>query len=486
MFDPFTKFKSQRSPLGSVNESDDLASSGLASIRRNKTFRKSLLHDFSNTSQNSEFGSQFVSKNPNNSDVPCSPAHLHGRLKLENKHGVPFFEFSLKFPEDLLVAKIWKADNTLHWVYTFHSVQNRRKSNASGWGLKDSKKGSSMVGQMQVSCYLCTELKDAGLFDNSMVTEFVLYDIAHARKSIDAQENYNHSPDGKHPKGSNESSLGGTRELDEVSDQLKLKLQPKDPHDNGHFNSTPHPWVPANLHPNLEVAAIVIQVPFEKGENLKSKKGDVKSDQPHQNLLDLSVAEQRKKHVSDCLSPAKVNVITPSGNHGLPSSESRGPSPLLDRWRLGGGCDCGGWDMACPLNVFGNPNIQSAEDHPLMENQQHLKLFVQGAKENTPALTITVIEEGLYAVDFHAQLSTLQAFSICVAILHGTEASITLGQERDKQLLQCNSLRVFIEEEVKYLIEEVTEEEKRKLGQKMEETPPSFVLNPPFSPIARV
>ncbi|KAA8522408.1 hypothetical protein F0562_013231 [Nyssa sinensis] len=466
MFDPFTKPKCQRSPLGSANESGEHSAAGQASTRRNKTFRKSLLHDFSNTPQSSEFASRIVNKDPHNLAVPCSPAHLHGCLKLENKHGVPFFEFSLKFPEDVFVAKTWKADNTLNWVYTFHSVQNKRKSNATGWGLKDSKKESSMVGQMQVSCYLFTELKDAGVFGNSMVTEFVLYDIAHARKSIASQENSNHSPEVvKHPKG----------KLDEVSDQLKLKLHPKDVHDNGHFDSsTPHPWMPADLHRNLEIAAIVIQVPLENRERLKYKRGDAKSNQSHPNLLDLSVVGQRKKGSPDCLSPAKVNVITPSGNHSLPSSKSCGPSPLLDRWRLGGGCDCGGWDMACPLVVFGNPNIQSAEDHPLMENQQPFKLFVQGAKERTPALIITVIEEGLFAVDFHAQLSTLQAFSICVAILHSTE-----------QLLQSNLLKVLIEEEVKHLIEAVTEEEKRKVGQK-EEILPSFVLNPPFSPIDRV
>lgn len=94
-------------------------------------------------------------------------------------------------------------------------------------------------------------------------------------------------------------------------------------------------------------------------------------------------------------------------------------------------------------------------------------------------------EQGEYEVDFHAQLTTLQAFSICVAILHTTEASIAVGHERDKQLLQCDSLRVFIDEDVKYLIESVTEEEKR-IAIKKTEAPKSFLLNPPFSPMARV
>lgn len=102
-----------------------------------------------------------------------------------------------------------------------------------------------------------------------------------------------------------------------------------------------------------------------------------------------------------------------------------------------------------------------------------------------PALTMKYVEEGQYAVDFHAQLSTLQAFSICVAVLHDTEASAAFAPERTLQLSQCNSLKALIEEEVKFLIDAVTEEEK-KVAKKVKEISPSYLLNPPFSPIARV
>jgi hypothetical protein len=43
-----------------------------------------------------------------------------------------------------------------------------------------------------------------------------------------------------------------------------------------------------------------------------------------------------------------------------------------------------------------------------------------------------------------------------------------------------------MEEEVKFFIESVTEEEKRKASKKVEGIKQSYVLNPPFSPIARV
>ncbi|XP_058200806.1 uncharacterized protein LOC131315645 [Rhododendron vialii] len=482
MFDPFTKSKSQRSPLGSTGGSIGLPPARPPSIKRSQTLQKSLLNDFSNVSQSVELSPQSVKKDVSNSAVSCSPAHLHGYLKLENKQGVPFFEFTSKFPEDIFVTRRWKAENALNWVYTFHNLHNRRKSNASGWGLKDLNKESSIMGQMQVSCYLCTELRDAGDFDNYMVTEFVLYDVARARQSDAVQGNLNQSPDvAKPPKVSNPSSFSGTRELEDVADESKLNLQQKHATKSTHFDSsTPRPWVPTDLHPGLEIAAIVIQVPFGKRESLKYKGGDAMSDQLHRNLLDLSSHKRKKEGIPDCSRPTKVNVVTTSGNHSLGSNDSCGPSPLLDRFRLGGGCECGGWDMGCPLTVFGNPGIQNAE------NQEPLELFIQGAKEYTPALTMKVIEEGRYSVDFHAKLSSLQAFSICVAMLHCTEASSAVRWERDKQSLQCNPLRVFIEEEVKNIIEAIAKEEERKVVKKMEEIPPSFKPNPPFSPIARV
>lgn len=100
---------------------------------------------------------------------------------------------------------------------------------------------------------------------------------------------------------------------------------------------------------------------------------------------------------------------------------------------------------------------------------------------------MTLVEEGQYAVDFHAQLSPLQAFSICVAILHGTSAfGAVAGQEKIQQLSQCNSLKMLIEEEVEFFIKSVTTEEKKTVSNIQKGIPRPFVLNPPFSPIARV
>ncbi|KAI7728085.1 hypothetical protein M8C21_030634 [Ambrosia artemisiifolia] len=420
MFDPFTKSKSHKSPLGSAVEEPNEA---MSINKRNVTLRKSLLNDFSNT----EGDSQSLKKDSCSSiaSPSSSPAHLSGSLKLRNKNGVPYYEFSVRNPHDVWVAKKWNTGDGFNWVYTFHMAQNRRKSNVSGRGSKDHRsKEFSMMAQMQVSCYLCTELINSEAFTNSMLTEFVLYDLARQRQSV------TQASDGLNPK----------EESNEVVDQAKVNAQ-----SNTH---TSNPWPVADLHPDLESAAIVLQ---------------------------------ERRTDSGYLTPTEVSVVIPSGNHGLPSDESQRVKPLLDRWRLGGGCDCGGWDMGCPLVVFGSPGLKSDESR----NKNHVEIFLKGTKEDAPALTMKLTEEGQYAVDFHAKLSSLQAFSICVAILHGTEASIAIGGDVNRQVLQCDSLRVFIEDEVKHLIDAVAEGEKIRSSKNLDEIPPTFVVNPPFSPMSR-
>ncbi|OMO79515.1 hypothetical protein CCACVL1_13610 [Corchorus capsularis] len=485
MFDPFMKSKSLRSPLGYAAEADEVKPIGMENMRRTRTLRKSLLHDFSHSPQNTEMDSQFVKKDNFHSPVATSPVHLHGCLKLGAKHGVPFFEFTTNQPEEVFLANTWKGDNAFNWVYTFHSIGNRKKSNASIWGLSDSNKNSSIVAQMQVSCCLCSEIKDGGILDNSMVSEFVLFDVAHSRQHVSVQG----SPDVHTTSTCSSPGLAtGCYESDDGSNMVKLKDHLNLASDTDEFESpnrsTSRP--PADLQPNLEIAAIVIQVPFKKRESLKYRRGDKIGDKRQLNLLNITMAEENKSIIKDSSSKEKVKVVIPTGNHGLPTAETRGPSSLLDRWRMGGGCDCGGWDMACPLVVFGNPGINCSEDQPLVDREQPFELFLQGAKESTPALTMTAIEGG-YAVDFHVKLSALQAFSICVAILHGTETSAAAaGEAQSNHLSDCNSLKMLIQEEVKYLIEAVTEEGRKKVSKKVEVIPPSYVINPPFSPIARV
>lgn len=96
-----------------------------------------------------------------------------------------------------------------------------------------------------------------------------------------------------------------------------------------------------------------------------------------------------------------------------------------------------------------------------------------------------MIEEGHYAVDFHAKLSTLQAFSICVAILHGTSSSRGARHEKNQKLSQCSSLKMLLEEDVECFFKSIASE-KKTVFKTPKGIPRSYVTNPPFSPIARV
>lgn len=361
-FEPFSKSKSQRSSLGSVNERRTPIEK--VSIGRKKRLQRSLLPEFSKTAGNT-CDYQIVQEH-SKPTKPCSPAHLHGHLKLKNKHGMPFFEFLVKSPEDKIIAKTWKVGNALNWLYTFHTSQNKSIAKSSGWGFKESNKESSMVGQMQVSCSLRSDLKDAGALENSMVTEFVLYDIKQASMDVAAKKNSFSLPEVPKPLTSKGNSTGGTCKLHETFHLRKNNDQSKNVSNDGHS-----PWEPADLNPNHEIAAIVIQVPLEKRESLKEKRRNQMSNQLYINMDDLQ-GDQR----TDCLTPTKVNVVTSSGIHGLPTTDCPGPSRLLDRWKLGGGCDCGGWDMGCPLVAFDNSN-RCSDDHSTIYNQQPWKLYVQ-------------------------------------------------------------------------------------------------------------
>lgn len=47
-----------------------------------------------------------------------------------------------------------------------------------------------------------------------------------------------------------------------------------------------------------------------------------------------------------------VVVILPNHVHGSSEHGPGTPSSLIDRWRSGGFCDCGGWDLGCPLTIL--------------------------------------------------------------------------------------------------------------------------------------
>uniref|UniRef100_A0A0A9DCF8 DUF3527 domain-containing protein n=1 Tax=Arundo donax TaxID=35708 RepID=A0A0A9DCF8_ARUDO len=444
ILDPIMKSKSHRSP--SLMAKGDASTITVPVSRKNSISRKSLLSDFSRTEQASNCQTNGEIKHIT---YALSPAHLQAALKLDSRNGTQFFEFCVEGPEESISARNWKTGNELNTIYTFHS--GGKRSSVAGRISKDGGWCSPpVVGQVQVSSYLCSEVGKDGTVNNSVITEFVSYDIAHARRSVEekTQCTENTQP--------TSCSVIGKSISGESPQRINLMDQQKNARNNSDV-STSCPWS-EDLYPHLEIAATVIQLPFKKDKSKEMKNGS---------------------------SPCTVKVVTPSGLHGLPSDNEISPSPLLDRWRYGGGCDCGGWDMACPIVVLGNAYDNNWAESITMNEKHPMELFVQGSKEEVPALSMKANGKGQFLVDFHASLSALQAFSVCISLLHCSEASLAISIEKGKHKLYSSSLKMLLEEDVRHLIEAVTAEEKKK-PKKREKAPPSVVLDPPFSPIGRV
>ncbi|KAF5821617.1 hypothetical protein HanXRQr2_Chr01g0016111 [Helianthus annuus] len=114
-----------------------------------------------------------------------------------------------------------------------------------------------------------------------------------------------------------------------------------------------------------------------------------------------------------------TTVILPGGNHGVASNGK--PSPLTDRWRSGGICDCGGWDLGCRLRTLTN-QVQSSGRSNSPNGQ--FELFFQGdVMNNQHFFNLCPIKEGIFSVEYNSSVSPLQAFAICISVVECRKSS---------------------------------------------------------------
>ncbi|CAH9071347.1 unnamed protein product [Cuscuta epithymum] len=388
---------------------------------------------------------------------------LQGVLKLEKKrHG--FIQFSVPFSEE---DTVFVAEEKRNSGYEFRSLpSNNRKNEDNHYRFKEPS-SSFIVGHMRMSCRIKTKLKHhPGVCNNNdnnfFVMEFVLYDM---------REN-----------GSFLKSLYAPSPDDVLSGTGNIGPRKKAPAPAAIHNDDP----PLELRPELELAAIVIELPFAlKNRNWCENKLLRSEDDA---CCEYNSNNNGLSHVK------MMNVVLPSagGRHSLPTTESREAlHPLIDRWRLGGGCDCGGWDLACPLRVFDitNAQIGNDDDSPLINNHKPFELFLQGKKGKAPALTMMALTDDgqQYAVSFQHELSVLQAFSICVSVLHTTEALAAGSVERRRgKNVKSLQQRMFANHDFGSLTVGVRQQEKAKGSRKVDQSLPLFVVNPLFSSIARI
>ncbi|KAH0896390.1 hypothetical protein HID58_045958 [Brassica napus] len=141
----------------------------------------------------------------------------------------------------------------------------------------------------------------------------------------------------------------------------------------------------------------------------------------NRNAVNKEVEEDNIKDIS-------ATVILQSGVHSMPH-KGGGPSSLIQRWRTGGSCDCGGWDMGCNLRILTNQHCKNST------TSNSFELFFLGEQAaEYPFLCYEPLKEGIYSVVYDSSLSQLQAFSICMALAESRKMSeITL--DRSQKLL---------------------------------------------------
>lgn len=112
-----------------------------------------------------------------------------------------------------------------------------------------------------------------------------------------------------------------------------------------------------------------------------------------------------------------VDVLIPNGSHGVPTKGGKGPSTLIERWKSNGSCDCGGWDIGCPITVLNGEKSSH-------ENCKTVGLFKKGTKHMEAPWKMINTGDNVYTMYFQPSLSGLEAFSIGLAIIHSQIPSL--------------------------------------------------------------
>ncbi|XP_014511325.1 uncharacterized protein LOC106770020 [Vigna radiata var. radiata] len=372
--------------------------------------------------QSHEYGSISVNKrstSKNNSacfDWMMSSAASNvsqGMLQCTWKQGVPYFVFSADDQNEVYVAKLSKVDTThdedLDYVYLFHLNKESQK------GREFPEGNLQLVGKMNVSTCLtlCPENLRVMetrfiLFGDGKICDREMFTSSHSQvknkgMAKKASRVLRTSPSPIHrtlSRFSRSKTVRGSCALDQQSCGLDENI-----------------LLASNVPPNFELAAIVVK------DHLPSKSVD-KVGGWGMKFLNKSGVNQTTLPSESCnrncgASLTSTSIIIPAGLHGGPRTRHSGPSSLIDRWKSGGCCDCGGWDEGCPLTVLQrrstNENLLS---HDMQGERKSIELVTQDSSNSSPSLRMVNIHNGLYFIHFQSPLSALQSFSVAVAIIH--------------------------------------------------------------------
>ncbi|WRX22512.1 Protein of unknown function DUF3527 - like 2 [Theobroma cacao] len=387
-------------------------------------------------SENPKYGSETVHKrlvSVSSTNSTCSDQSIsststtisQGMLQCTWKGGIPHFVFSLDNQREIYVANLSKEGSAcnkgLDYTYLFHSSKGSHKDH----GIHDNE--SHLVGKMKVSTSFSIGPQDSKI----METEFVLF-----------SGNETFSGEMQTPSSNHRKNKGLSKKVAEVfksshpSKQRTVSrfLRPRSIMEDSSWDpcqdtvNNPDALGGTNLleeqlPPNLELAAIVVRDHFPEnprqevgGWGLKFlRKAGVKQTI---DSLEAPVPSACARDTGDC--STSMDILVPAGIHGGPRTRNGGPSSLIERWGSGGHCDCGGWDLGCPLTVLKARSSKEGDLPPtdMSETCKLLDFFVKGSDHGSPTLRIANVHDGLYFIHFQSTLSALQSFSIAVAYIH--------------------------------------------------------------------
>lgn len=251
-------------------------------------------------------------------------------LRVAVKNGQPLFTFAVDNESDILAATLKKISTSrkedYSCLYTFFTIQEVKKKN--GRWLNHRGKGQihdyipTVVAQMKARGSCSSNLIKENHVDHFSMREFVLSSV---------------------------------------------ELRSAD-------------WQTSDLQPNNELAAIIVKIPMRI-----SRSSDMQEDHPEEglkdNLPELTSDSNCGTKIQNCPSIISqdigATVILPSGVHAVPHKGE--PSSLIQRWRSGGSCDCGGWDLGCKLRILANWNqlLGKAGSSNACSTPNHFALFYQ-------------------------------------------------------------------------------------------------------------
>ncbi|RDX90714.1 hypothetical protein CR513_27396, partial [Mucuna pruriens] len=360
-------------------------------ILKHKAVKASDKHHSAQSDQSLEgsANSSFRTIGVNESLLPekSKGSSVQGLLQLTVKNGVPLFKFVLNNERKIfaatrssLASSLEKGD--LGCCFTFYLV-NEIKKKSGGWishGSKEKNCGYAynVIAQMKFSSSKITEPTNQNSNRKHMVKEYVLLGV-----------------------------------------------------EIGQTNQGPPMFIQS-----AELAAVVIETSCEKsneglhGDNNLVKKGCSKCLEDERCLCSSG-----QNDASAC-----STVILPGGVHGSPIKGE--PTPLIHRWKTGGSCDCGGWDIGCKLLVLSNQKQSSSIPKSYKPYHDRFQLFVkEGAEQDSPLFTLLPLKDGFYSVEFDSTITHLQAFFVSVAILscHKLPGSLEMGCMHEENLKEPSS-----------------------------------------------